>query len=126
MKKPPVQSKLKDSTKTASKTPSKTTYARISNFYPLYGENNDQVDRIQRVQAAAFQKVLPRYRLSTSETRDQGTGPMLEEVATARAPVLSRPGKKQSIKPTQNAINPLRNKPTAKHPWKGKHIDLYA
>lgn len=54
--------------------------ARLTNFYPLYNSANDQVDPVLPVQPVSFQRVLPRYRLSTSETRDQGTGPLLEAV----------------------------------------------
>ena len=55
-------------------------WIRPTNFYPLYDEANDQVDRVSSIRAVAFQRVLPRYRLSTSETRDQGTGPGIEEI----------------------------------------------
>jgi hypothetical protein len=47
----------------------------LTNFYPTYGDANDQVDRILPVRRTIFQRVIPRYRLSTSETRDQGLGP---------------------------------------------------
>lgn len=47
----------------------------LTNFYPGYDGANDQVDRITPLFPVAFQRVIPRYRLSTSETRDLGTGP---------------------------------------------------
>lgn len=47
----------------------------LTNFYPRYNAANDQVDPIIRVQPVAFQRVIPRYDLSTSETRDTGLGP---------------------------------------------------
>ncbi|NBF40008.1 MAG: hypothetical protein GVY14_06290 [Spirochaetes bacterium] len=47
----------------------------LTNFYPTYGDANDQVDRVLPVRRTIFQRVIPRYRLSTSETRDQGLGP---------------------------------------------------
>jgi len=47
----------------------------LTNFYPTYGDANDQVDRVMPVRRTIFQRVIPRYRLSTSETRDQGLGP---------------------------------------------------
>jgi len=55
------------------------------NFYPLYDGANDQVDAVLPIRPVLFQKVLPRYRLSTSETRDQGVGPLFTEVSTNRA-----------------------------------------
>lgn len=63
---------------------------RMTNFYPLYGSDNDQVDSVSPIRALAFQKVIPRYRLSTSETRDQGTGPALEEISSSSLPVYPR------------------------------------
>lgn len=47
----------------------------LTNFYPLYDGANDQVDPVTAVRRVFFQQVIPRYRLSTSETRDQGLGP---------------------------------------------------
>jgi hypothetical protein len=47
----------------------------LTNFYPTYDGANDQVDRVLPVRRTMFQRVIPRYRLSTSETRDQGLGP---------------------------------------------------
>jgi hypothetical protein len=61
-----------------ARSPWRTQAPRLTNFYPLYSASNDQVDPVLPVQPALFQLVLPRYRLSTSETRDQGTGPVLE------------------------------------------------
>lgn len=46
-----------------------------TNFYPRYGGANDQVDRVLPIQPVRFQPIIPRYRLSTSETRDTGLGP---------------------------------------------------
>ncbi|MFP4484987.1 MAG: hypothetical protein ACLFO1_09060 [Spirochaetaceae bacterium] len=53
---------------------------RLTNFYPLYDGTNDQVDRVLPVRHTIFQRVIPRYELSTSETRDQGVGPTFIEV----------------------------------------------
>jgi hypothetical protein len=54
------------------------TVRKPTNFYPLYNGANDQVDRVSAIRSVGFQKVIPRYRLSTSETRDLGTGPDIE------------------------------------------------
>lgn len=64
----------------AGRRPPAVNIARLTNFYPLYNEANDQVDRVVPVRRAVFQRVIPRYELSTSETRDQGVGPDFIEV----------------------------------------------
>jgi hypothetical protein len=52
-------------------------------FYPQYTSGLDYVSYVSPVEPVAFQKVLPRYMLSTSQTRDAGLGPSLERVAYA-------------------------------------------
>lgn len=47
----------------------------LTNFYPTYGDATDQVDRVSPVRRTISQGAIPRYRLSTSDTRDQGLGP---------------------------------------------------
>ena len=90
----------------------KPSVYRISNFYPLYGSDNDQVDRVSAVKPPTFQKIIPRYRLSTSETRDQGTGPVFEEISSTAFPLTRRSA------PFRNQSNPpLRY-------WQGNRIDL--
>ena len=51
-----------------------------TNFFPSYGEENagDRVEAIGPVQPVIFQRVIPRYDLSTSETREAGVGPMMD------------------------------------------------
>jgi hypothetical protein len=75
---------------------------RGTNFYPLYGAANDQVDRISPIAPVAFQRVLPRYRLSTSETRDQGTGPMFDGA------VIPARGGETAPPPTASAVRSQR------------------
>lgn len=81
-----------------------TTYLRRTNFYPTYDGANDQVDRVSPVIPAGFQIIIPRYRLSTSETRDLGTGPAIDEVAVGpyrgerRRPVTTVYGKESQQK----------------------------
>jgi len=65
--------------------------ARLTNFYPLYDGANDQVDRVLPVRRTIFQRVLPRYELSTSETRDQGLGPTFIEIPDWESPEASSP-----------------------------------
>lgn len=50
-------------------------------FYPQYGEGRDKVTAVSAVRPTRFQQVIPRYNLSATETRDQGVGPVFEEVA---------------------------------------------
>jgi hypothetical protein len=52
----------------------------LTNFYPTYGPANDQVDPVLPVRRTIFQRVVPRYRLSTSETRDEGVGPLFNQI----------------------------------------------
>ncbi|NBC30648.1 MAG: hypothetical protein GVY29_11750 [Spirochaetes bacterium] len=66
--------------------------ARLTNFYPLYDGANDQVDRVLPVRRAIFQRILPRYELSTSETRDEGVGPNFIETADWEPPGAPSPG----------------------------------
>ena len=80
-----------------------------TNFYPRYGAANDQVDPIIRVQPIQFQRVVPRYRLSTSETRDQGLGPIFD------AEVLE-------LSFTAGKKYRLESLPS----WKGRNIDILA
>ena len=89
---------------------------RMTNFYPLYDGDNDQVDSVSAVKGVAFQKVIPRYRLSTSETRDQGTGPAFEEISTSGLPVMVR-GTNQSYRMSNPAPLDL---------FQGNKIDLFA
>ena len=86
------------------------TYVPLTNFYPRYGAANDQVDRILEVHPIYFQRIIPRYRLSTSETRDLGVGPMFD----AASPKPKYP--KIKIKYTLEKLPP----------WKGQQIDLLA
>lgn len=55
-----------------------------TNFYPTYDGANDQVDRVTPVRRAFFQRVIPRYQISTSETRDEGVGPAFFDSGTTR------------------------------------------
>jgi len=87
-----------------------TTHILKTNFYPRYGAANDQVDPVLAVHPIYFQRVIPRYRLSTSETRDLGVGPMFD---ASVAVVRSYPMKQARY------FEPLPS-------WKGRHIDLLA
>ena len=52
-----------------------------TNFYPTYVDGNkDLVTSIESSRKSEFQTIIPRYELSMSETRDQGTGPNFLEI----------------------------------------------
>lgn len=87
-----------------------TTHILKTNFYPRYGAANDQVDPVLAVHPIYFQRVIPRYRLSTSETRDLGVGPMFDASVTVIRPYPMKPVR---------YLEPLPS-------WKGQHIDLLA
>lgn len=55
-------------------------------FYPQYTSGLDYVSYVSPVERVAFQKVLPRYMLSTSQTRDTGLGPLLERIQYSSHP----------------------------------------
>ena len=61
-------------------------------FYPLYDPQNDQVDRIAPVGRARFQRIIPRYRLSSSETNDTGLGPAFYSTPVYQPPSHSPVG----------------------------------
>ena len=58
---------------------------RTTNFYPI-GDGNDRIDRVSAIRSVRFQEVIPRYRLSTNLTRDEGTGPLMMGALAALAP----------------------------------------
>jgi hypothetical protein len=94
---------------------------RYTNFYPLYNQANDQVDPVLRVQPVQFQRVIPRYRLSTSETRDLGVGPMFTEVPlVSYRPDTNRGGSEFSTA----AAAPGRGGGAVLEPWKATQVDL--
>jgi hypothetical protein len=103
---------------------------RYTNFYPLYNGANDQVDPVLRVQPVQFQRVLPRYRLSTSETRDLGVGPMFTEVPSIslrRNQDIEISGEDRSVSATgAAAAGQLRGRAAELEPWKGSQVDLFA
>ena len=84
------------------------THILKTNFYPRYGAANDQVDPVLAVHPVYFQRVIPRYRLSTSETRDLGVGPMFDASVTGVHPYRTR------------MVRHLAPLPS----WKGQHIDF--
>ena len=70
---------------TKSKKNKKVNWKRLSgttNFYPTYVEGNlDKVTPTSATFKTDFQKVIPRYDLSMTQTRDKGTGPTFLETS---------------------------------------------
>ncbi len=100
----------------------------LTNFYPRYDGANDQVDPVSAVRSVRFQRVEPRYRLSTSETRDQGTGPAFIE--SSYTPMTMVRGTEESNRrPAENAAVRSPARPPAPAPLPpdaGTLIDLFA
>jgi hypothetical protein len=108
--------------------------ARLTNFYPLYGAANDQVDRVVPVRPVQFQRVIPRYRLSTSETRDQGVGPMFAGIPETPAVAPGRPeaaaGRaawpEDRRRPAPAATSRAGGRSALREPWLGGLVDVLA
>ena len=98
--------------------------ARLTNFYPLYDAANDQVDRIVPVRRTIFQRIIPRYELSTSETRDQGLGPNFIEVPSFSY-VFGEPPAAATPTDTE-AQGPVSSRPSPLPAGVGRRIDLWA
>ena len=51
-----------------------------TNFYPTYVDGNkDRVTPTESIFKTQFQSIIPRYNLSMTETRNEGTGPTFLE-----------------------------------------------
>ena len=68
-----------------------------TNFYPTYVEGNkDKVTPTTATFKTQFQTVIPRYNLSMTETRNEGTGPTFLE--TEYQPTSLRPKTVKNLK----------------------------
>ena len=92
-------------------SPARTTYVfkpRFvwpTRFYPQYTSGLDYVSYVSPVERVAFQKVLPRYMLSTSQSRDTGLSVSLESI-------------QYSSRPEEAGIEAERRKPRSeRHPY---------
>lgn len=54
-------------------------FRTITHFHPLYGEGRDWVTPVESIIRTRFQEVIPYYNLSSTDTRDDGLGPIIEE-----------------------------------------------
>lgn len=100
----------------------------MSGFYPLYDGANDQVDPVAPVARAAFQQIIPRYELSSSETRDTGLGPAFYEVPVWGPRATERNDGDLPARQTRQAVAAAaaRRSPAPLHHWQGTMVDLYA
>ena len=94
----------------------------LTNFYPAYDGANDQVDPVLPVRRSIFQRIIPRYRLSTSETRDEGLGPPFVESAYPRAPA----GRESPASGTSGKSYASIPRPAPLKPGTGSLVDIYA
>ena len=85
-----------------------------TNFYPTYVEGNkDKVTPTAATFKTQFQTVIPRYNLSMTETRNEGTGPTFLE--TEYQPTSLRPkNKKKSNELASNKYEPIFKLPRHK------------
>ena len=68
-----------------------------TNFYPTYVDGNkDKVTPPAATFTTQFQKIIPRYNLSMTETRNEGTGPTFLE--TEYQPTSLRPKTVKNLK----------------------------
>ena len=110
---------------------SRIGYVPQTGYYPRYDAENDQVDPVAPAARARFQRVIPRYRLSGSETNDTGLGPSFYDV-----PVLvTQPREPQaSVAPRQShdrsperpsPVPPAGYSPAPLQSWQGQLVDLF-
>lgn len=100
----------------------------LTNFYPTYDGANDQVDPVLPVRRAIFQRVIPRYRLSTSETRDEGLGPAFVEMSYPGGPGRPRgsEGLQFPVPGTPGESSSFNPRPAPLKPGTGTLVDIYA
>ena len=98
-KKPDAKTRMEN----ASKVP--------QNFYPTYVDGNrDKVTPAAATFKTHFQTVIPRYNLSMTETRNEGTGPTFLE--TEYQP---HSGRQETVKKTEEQ-NPETSEPLSNCP----------
>lgn len=108
----------------------------LTGFYPLYDGANDQVEAVAPVARAAFQRIIPRYQLSSSETRDTGLGPAFYEVPvygpdgnarrmdTPRVSDVPAGAEESESMAVSGRLRPRT--PAPLHSWQGTRVDIYA
>ncbi len=85
-----------------------------TNFYPTYVDGNkDRVTPVAAARRTDFQTVIPRYGLSMSETRNEGTGPNFLEVEY-EVPAYRRDSAEQTTTQHPEPAEPLFELPRHK------------
>ncbi len=75
-----------------------------TNFYPTYVDGNlDKVTPVASTNNTQFQAVIPRYDLSMSETRNEGTGPTFLETEYQSPTKKKDPEKGSMDKPSESS-----------------------
>ena len=91
--------------------PPKRNYTS-TNFYPLYDFDRDQVNPVTGVRPIKLQRIIPRYKLSTSDTRDEGVGPIYEDnpisICQAKSTTAYMRTKKKKAKKVNNVVEHRR------------------
>ena len=95
-----------------------------TNFYPTYVDGNkDRVTPVGAVRRTEFQTVLPRYSLSMTETRNEGTGPNFLEVEY-EVPAYRRNAKPRKPQSTEKEEEPLFKLP--RHKRRKVRLDFWS
>ena len=95
-----------------------------TNFYPTYVDGNkDRVTPVGAVRRTEFQTVLPRYSLSMTETRNEGTGPNFLEVEY-EVPAYRRNAEPQKPQSTEKEEEPLFKLP--RHKRRKVRLDFWS
>ena len=85
-----------------------------TNFYPTYVDGNkDKVTPVGAARRTDFQTVLPRYTLSMTETRNEGTGPNFLEIEY-EVPAYRRNAEPKKIEVSVQEEEPLFKLPRHK------------
>ena len=74
----------------------------------MYDFDRDQVNPVSSIRSIKLQRIIPRYELSTSDTRDEGVGPVYEINPTVSGrtnpPSIPVPTRKVKAKKVDNNV----------------------
>ena len=94
-----------------------------TNFYPTYVEGSkDRVTPVGATRRTDFQTVIPRYNLSMTETRNEGTGPNFLEIEY-EVPAYRRNAVQRTSLVSEKNIEPLFKLP--KHKRRKVRLDFW-
>ena len=95
-----------------------------TNFYPTYVDGNkDRVTPVGAARRTEFQTVLPRYSLSMTETRNEGTGPNFLEVEYS-VPAYRRNSESKKPQKVEKKEEPLFKLP--RHKRRKVRLDFWS